>query len=346
MTAVAPRPSATTEEYEATLRRLSEASVHRSFDPFKDISWDHPDFKVDPTDARWVLPAGIDPLGGHPWYREQPLEKQIAIGLWRQANIMKVGLQFENILIRGIMQYVFKSANGSAEFRYLTHEATEECHHTQMFQQGVNAIGADVPGMPRWLRRISPIVPMAAGPFPVAFFIGVLAGEEPIDHTQKQILRNSDNLPPVLSRIMEIHVAEEARHISFAHTYVARNAPRLSRREKFLVSLAFPVIMRLLCDAILKPTKEFRDTFDIPDEVIRELYWDSPESRRFLSDLFGDVRMLAEDSGLMNPTARRVWKALKIDGRPSRFRGEPPVAFHESGAASAGAASARDASAA
>ena len=104
--------------------------------------------------------------------------------------------------------------------------------------------------------------------------------------------------------------------------------------------------MRLLCDAILKPTKEFRDTFDIPDEVIRELYWDSPESRRFLSDLFGDVRMLAEDSGLMNPTARRVWKALKIDGRPSRFRGEPPVAFHESGAESAGAASARDASAA
>ena len=346
MTAIAPRPQASTQEYEATLRRLSEASVHRSFDPFKDISWDHPDFKVDRTDARWVLPAGIDPLGGHPWYRSLPLEKQIAIGLWRQANIMKVGLQFENILIRGIMQYVFKSANGSAEFRYLTHEATEECHHTQMFQQGVNAIGADVPGMPRWLRRISPLIPMAAGPFPVAFFIGVLAGEEPIDHTQKQVLRNSDDLPPVLSRIMEIHVAEEARHISFAHTYVARNALRLSRREKFLVSLAFPVIMRLLCDAILKPTKEFRDTFDIPDEVVKELYWDGPESRRFLSDLFGDVRRLAEDSGLMNPTARRVWKALKIDGRPSRFRGEPPVAFHEFGDAPVGAAPDRDTSAA
>lgn len=329
MTAVAPRPSATTEEYEATLRRLSEASVHRRFDPFVDISWDHPDFQVDRTDPRWILPAGIDPLGGHPWYKAQPIEKQIEIGLWRQANIMKVGLQFENILIRGIMQYVFKAENGSAEFRYLTHEATEECNHTQMFQQGVNVIGADVPGMPRWLRAISPIIPMAAGPLPVAFFIGVLAGEEPIDHTQKQVLRNSDNLPPVLSRIMEIHVAEEARHISFAHTYVARNAPRLSGRSRYMTSLLFPVIMRLLCDAILKPTKEFRDAFDIPDEVVKELYWDGPESRRFLSDLFSDVRMLAEDSGLMNRTSRRLWKALKIDGRPSRFRGEPPVAFSE-----------------
>ena len=36
MTAVAPSPSATTEEYEDTLRRLSHASVHRSFDAFKE----------------------------------------------------------------------------------------------------------------------------------------------------------------------------------------------------------------------------------------------------------------------------------------------------------------------
>ena len=325
----APAPTASKKEYEDTLRRLSQASVDRHFDAFKDIPWDHPDFAVDPEDARWVLPSRIDPLGGHPWYRALPLEKQIAIGQWRQANVMKVGLQFENILIRGIMQYVFKRENGSEEFRYLTHEATEECHHTQMFQQGVNRIGADVPGMPRWIRALSPIIPLAAGPFPVAFFIGVLAGEEPIDHTQKQILRESDSLPPVLARIMQIHVAEEARHISFAHSYVERNAPRLSRSAAFATSLLFPVIMRVLCDSILKPTREFRDAFDIPQEVVDELYWDSPESQQFLSDLFGDVRKLAEESGLMNPVSRRVWKALKIDGRASRYRGEPPVALRD-----------------
>mgnify|MGYP002652195407 CR=1 FL=1 len=72
------------------------------------------------------LPAGLDPLGGHPWYKSQPLEKQIEIGLWRQANIMKVGLQFENILIRGIMQYTALQPNNSPEFRYATHEARGE----------------------------------------------------------------------------------------------------------------------------------------------------------------------------------------------------------------------------
>ena len=85
--------------------------------------------------------------------------------------------------------------------------------------------------------------------------------------------------------------------------------------------------MRVLCDSILKPTKEFREEFGVPREVIDELYWDSPKSREFLSDLFSDVRMLAEQSGLMNPLARRVWRALKIDGRASRYRSEPPVSY-------------------
>lgn len=316
------------EQYAEILRGLSQASVDRHFDAFTDIPWDDPDFQVDPTDERWVLPS-VDPLGSHPWYQALPLERRIEIGLWRQANILKVGLQFENILIRGLMQYVFKTPNGSAEYRYLTHEATEECHHTQMFQQTVNLIGADVPGMPRWLRMVSPILPWAASAFPITFFIGVLAGEEPIDHTQKQVLRSKDDLPPLLTRIMEIHVAEEARHISFAHAYVTRHAPKLGRVDRAIVSVLFPVIMRLLGDAILVPPKEFRKKFDIPESVIKDLYWERPESRVMLSDLFADVRMLAEESGLMTRTSRRVWKWLKIDGRPSRYRSEPPVSFAE-----------------
>ena len=34
----------------------------------------------------------------------------------------------------------------------------------------------------------------------------------------------------------------------------------------------------------------------IPKSVIKDLYWDKPESRKMLRDLFGDVRMLAEDT--------------------------------------------------
>ncbi|MEQ6899855.1 diiron oxygenase [Nocardioides sp. YIM 152588] len=311
--------------YEETLRTLSEASVHQHFDAFLDIDWDDPDHAVDPTDVRWVLPVA-DVLGRTEWYRSLPVAEQVRIGLYRQANVTKVGLQFEQILISGLMNYAFGLKNGSAEFRYATHEATEECHHTQMFQEFVNRSGQKVKGGSLLFHLLAPVLPLAAKVVPVAFFFGVLAGEEPIDHVQKAILRAGDDMHPLLQRIMQIHVAEEARHIGFAHQYIENHAPQLRRIDRFALSLIVPVLMKWLATEILRPSKRAQRAMGIPDDVMKEVYWESPESQKFLRDLFGDVRMLAATTGLMNPAARRVWKALDIDGRPSRFRSEPASA--------------------
>lgn len=309
-------------EYVDLLTTLSEGSVRRNFNPYTDIDWDAPEFAVAPGDERWILPA-TDPMGRHPWYRAQSVEKQIEIGQWRQANIAKVGLQFESILIRGLMNYSFWVPNGSPEYRYCLHEAVEECNHTLMFQEMVNRIGADVPGMPRLLRWLSPLIPLVPGPLPIPFFFGVLAGEEPIDHTQKDVLREGKELHPIMSRVMAIHVAEEARHISFAHEYLRKRLPHLRRGQRLLLSLNVPIIMRVLCQAILVPPRSFFRQFGIPREVRKELFFDSPESRQLLRDVFADVRMLCYDTGLMNPLAKLIWRICKIDGPPSRFRSEP-----------------------
>ena len=308
--------------YVELLQTLSEGSVRRNFNPYLDIDWEAPEFAVVPGDERWVLP-GSDPLGRHAWYRSQPLERRIEIGQWRQANVAKVGLQFESILIRGLLNYAFWLPNGSPEYRYCLHESVEECNHTLMFQEMVNRIGADVPGLPRLLRWLAPLIPLFAGPLPVPFFFGVLAGEEPIDHTQKDVLREGRSLHPIMARVMAIHVAEEARHISFAHEYLRKRLPHLSRQQRFWLSLHVPVMMRVLCQAIVVPPRRFFRQFGIPDEVRRELFFGSPESRRMLQDMFADVRMLCHDTGLMNPAAKLVWRACRIDGPPSRFRSEP-----------------------
>ncbi|MEV7568991.1 diiron oxygenase [Streptomyces tanashiensis] len=310
------------QSYHERLRTLSEASVHIHFDAFTDIDWDHPDFAIDPADPRWVLPAA-DPLGGHPWYQEQPLEVRTRIGLWRYANIVKVGMQFENVLIRGVMDYLFSLRNQDPEFRYLTHEVTEECHHTQMFQEFVNRAGADVPGGRRSFRVLSRFLPLAGSLIPESFFTGVLAGEEPIDHLQKAILRSGDEIHPLMRRLMQIHVAEEARHISFAHEFLRVKVPGYGRARRGALSVAFPVIMRVLGDVIVVPDRKTAETIGVPHWVIKDIFWKSPDGEKMLRDLFSDVRMLAEDIGLMNRASRRIWKALRIDGRPSRHRGEP-----------------------
>jgi len=309
-------------EYVEKLRILSEGSVRRNFNPYTDIDWESAEYAVTANDPRWILPQ-TDPLGRHPWYRAQSQERQIQIGMWRQANVAKVGLHFESILIRGLMEYAFWVPNGSPEYRYCLHEAVEECNHTMMFQEMVNRIGADVPGMPRLLKWLQPLIPLVAGPLPIPFWFGILAGEEPIDHTQKNVLRENKTLHPIMERVMAIHVAEEARHISFAHEYLRKRVPRLPPRQRFWLSLTVPVVMRILCSAIVVPPKAFWREFDIPRRVRKDVFFGSPESRQMLRDMFGDVRMLCDDTGLMNPLAKMIWRMCKIDGKPSRYRSEP-----------------------
>ncbi|MCX5043283.1 diiron oxygenase [Aldersonia sp. NBC_00410] len=309
-------------EYDELLDRLTDGSIHRSFDPYRDIDWESPEFAVVENDRRWILPH-IDPLGAHPWYQALPEDKQIAIGMYRQANVAKVGLQFEQILIGGFMQHISRLPNRSAEFRYATHEVIEECNHTLMFQELVNRTGTDVRGLGPFMRRIAPLLPIAARPFPSIFFMGVLAGEEPIDHIQKSYLRSDGDYHPTLEGVMRIHVAEEARHISFAHEFLRQRVPQHGPFARFVLSLVYPIVLRVLCNAIVVPPPEFWSEFDIPRSVKKDLFWRTKESRATLRSYFGDLRMLGEDIGLMNPVAKLLWKLLKIDGRASRFRSEP-----------------------
>jgi hypothetical protein len=321
-------------DYAANLATLSEASVRRHFNPYTDIDWEAPEFAVTTGDPRWVL-SPTDPLGQHPWYQAQPLDKQIAIGMWRQASSAKISLQLESILIRGLMYYTFWVPNGSPEYRYCLHESIEECNHTMMFQEMVNRIGVDVPGMPRWLRWISPAIPLYAGPLPGTFFFGVLAGELPIHHTQKSMLRERNTLHPIMETVIGIHVAEESRHISFADQFLSKRVPRMTRRSRLVLSLYVPIVMRVLCQAIVVPPGRFFREFEIPRAVRKELYFNAPGSRQALRDTYGDVRMLCEDVGLMNPLALMIWRICKLNGQPSRYRGEPQRGHVPSPAAAA-----------
>ncbi|MFI5497742.1 diiron oxygenase [Nocardia asteroides] len=311
------------EEYREALATLSQGSVDRNFDPYLDIDWDSPELALDPDDVRWVLSPDVDPLGATQWYRDQPLDRQIAIGKWRIANTIKVGAAFESILIRGMMQYIMKLPNGSPEFRYCLHEMTEECNHIQMFQELVNRIGVDVPGMRPMFRALSPLIGVAGGYAHAILFIGILGGEEPIDHYQKAVIREGASMPPMVLRTMEIHIAEEARHISFAGEFLAAHLGRMGKFNRGACSVAFPIAMRWLAGEIMAPPRSFAREFDIPREVIEQAFWKSEHSRRILTGYFGDMRKLADDLGLMNPVARKLWHALGVDGPASRYRSEP-----------------------
>lgn len=307
--------------YSDTLDQLSDASVRTHFEAFVDIPWDEPEFAIDVTDPRWKLPT-TDPLGRHQWYLTLPDADQIRIGLLRQANIAKTGVHVESLLMRGLLQYSVSIPNGSPEFRFCTHEVTEETHHSQMFQEFVNRAGVDVPGAPWWLRGLGHLFPNTTLFFPELFFLGVLVGEEPLDHVQKMVLRSGAELHPLMERILQIHVAEEARHISFAHEFLRERVPHLDPIRRAAISIAFPVLSRMLAEVVAVPSREFIRAAGIPKHVVDEVFWTTADSKEMLSEMFGDVRMLVEELGLMNRLTRPIWKFFGVSGRPSRFRGE------------------------
>jgi hypothetical protein len=300
--------------------------VDQHFEAFRDIAWDAPEMRVEDGDERLIL-TDADEIGRHPWYKALPRERQIDVGIHRYAQIAKVGRQFEQVLIAGVMHHLIDMENNNPEFRYAMHEVTEETHHIQMFQETVNRFGGEVAGASRRFTRLAPLITATGAWFPEAFFVGILAGEEPIDHLQKSIMRAGGS-HPLIDRVMQIHIAEEARHIGFAHQYLKHHVPQLGFVRRQLLGLIYPVIMRRLCDVIMVPSKRARRDMGIPDEVAKEIWWDAPESRKALRDMFTDVRMLADELRLRNPLTRVLWKLMRIDGRPARYRGQPASASH------------------
>jgi hypothetical protein len=292
------------------LERLNRLSVERHADAYADIDWDAADFRIDLADARWEL-WSIDRLADTDWYRAQPPEVRARLGLWRVATAMRVGWEFENILQRGGLAYVYRLRNGAPEFRYLHHEIVEESQHTLMFQEFVNRTGLPVWGMPRPIKRVGEVlvIPMNRW-FPALFFLFVVGGEEPVDHLQRLLLREGGN-PPLVERIMRIHVAEEARHLSFARHYLETEVPTLGWAHKQVLSIAAPVLLGVMARLMLEPSAYMLRKNDVPRAVAREAYR-SPAARGLLSDSVSKIRGLCTELGLVNRVTRPLWRVMGV----------------------------------
>ncbi len=304
--------------YVGVIERLSKASVDKHWEAYADIPWEDPAFQVDKNDPRWILPP-IDRLGATEWYKAQPEHVRAQIGLWRVATTMKIGLQFENLLKRGLLTYAYKLPNGSPEFRYVLHETTEECHHAMMFQEFVNRTDMPIKGMPKALDLIAQIAPHIPRLSTELFFVFVLGGEDPIDYFQRQTVKSDHALHPLQEKIMRIHIAEEARHISFARHYLKHRVPRINPVRRRVLGVASPLILGVMARIMLSPPGAMVRHFGIPKEVIREAYHHEDWTGE-LKNCVAKVRELAAEIGLMNPASKQVWRAVGLWDEPRRGR--------------------------
>jgi hypothetical protein len=299
------------DRFTALVGRLSRQSVVKHFDAYADVDWDHPANAIDPRDPRWELDSGSG-LAGTDWYRALPAETRARIGLHGITSNMKAGLQFENVLKRGLLEYAFRLPDGSPEFRYVYHEVIEEAQHSLMFQEFVNRTGLETPGLPWELRLGSRNVVGLARRFPALFFVFVLGGEDPIDHVQRTVLRSGKDIHPLLERIMRIHVTEEARHLSFARGYLRTNVPKLPAWRRRAMAMQAPLILATEASVMLRPPRHLVRTYGVPDTVLRQAYGPGSQNRQDAKDSLRKVRKLLVELGLVTPAAKRLWQRLGI----------------------------------
>jgi para-aminobenzoate N-oxygenase AurF len=310
---LAPAAAQADENYYKLIRRLSHQSVVKHFDAYADIDWDSPEFAIKPDDPRWEL-GPDDALGATEWYRSQPQPIRARIGLQMFATFMKIGVAFENVLKRGLLDFAGRLPNGAPEFRYCYHEAIEEAQHSLMFQEFVNRSGMDIPGLDGRLDRIgADIIVRLVRRSPELFFIFVLAGEDPIDHVQRQALgKPRSTMHPLLRRIMQIHVTEEARHLSFARHYLRRHVPSMSRLRKAWLSIRVPFILGGAAQMMTQISPQIVREYRIPKTVMNEAYRRNPVHRQHVADSLRKLRELCIELGMVNGVSVILWKVMGI----------------------------------
>jgi hypothetical protein len=296
--------------HDALVRRLSRQSVTKRFDAYADIEWDAAENRIDPADPRWELPE-YSLIGSTGWYRSLPQETRARIGLHLIATFMKAGAQFESMLQRGLLEYALTLPNRCPEYRYAYHEIIEEGQHSLMFQEFVDRSGIDVGSVPallriggRWMARLGSLCPEL-------LFVFAMGGEDPIDHVQRTYLRQ-ERLHPLVRRIMHIHVTEEARHLSFARSYLKTHFRRLGAVRRWVARVAAPLILWVMARPMTRVSAEMVETYGIPARALAEAYDRNPRHRTAVVEALHKTRQLCAEAGILTPRTAGLWRRLGL----------------------------------
>jgi hypothetical protein len=298
------------EPYGDMLARLSARSVSKHSDAYADIDWDAPDHRIAQDDPRFEL-GPDEPLAASEWYRTLSQPARARLGLHLTVSRMRTGIQFENILSRGLLEFAMTRPNGSPEFRYAMHEIIEEGQHSLMFQEFVNRSGLDPDGLHAIELAFARRVPGMGRHSPERFFLHVLAGEAPIDHVQKSMLASTLAPHPLLKRIVQIHITEEARHICFASRFLTETFPTIGAYRATALRIAVPFVVAGTMTSMMRLPQDVVTRHGVPRAVVRE----TQRSQAFRDHVIRSVRpvhSLCVKLGIVTPRTRHVWNWLGL----------------------------------
>jgi len=171
---------------------------------------------------------------------------RIAYSRHETAAMFGAGIWFENALMQIVLRHLTEIDVRDPMHRYLLTEVADECRHSMMFGEFIRRAGTPAYGPTR-----DAVVGQGAGGRAMSY-IAILAIEELLDFANRATMRD-DRLHPVTRQISKLHVLEEARHVSFAKSYLTECWPTLDADERSFVRAVTPDLVAEIVALSLDP---------------------------------------------------------------------------------------------
>jgi len=229
----------------ARARRLVAASQRATFDPFEHVDWTTP---ID--DSAYHLPPELLPLyGTEPWNAMTEAER-IAYSRHETAALCGAGIWFENVLMQVVLRHLAELPVTDPAHRYLLVEVADECRHSAMFGEYIRRAGTPAyrPALPGSVLSDG----AAADERRTMSYLLILAVEELLDSMNRATMKD-ERVHPTSRAMAKLHVLEEARHVSFAKTYVAESWATLDDTARRVVVEAAPLLVSVVADLSVDP---------------------------------------------------------------------------------------------
>jgi len=202
-------------------------------------------WEVPLNDDRPHMPMRYVPTYGTPkWESWEPTDRTSEMRRYC-AELFTGFIWLENTIIHFLVRQAFREPPGSEAHTFLLVEATEECQHSLIFGDYVQACGVTPRGPVRWTKGLALLMRLTATDLEA--MIASLIAELLTDPMNRQ-MAGDDTIHPTLQAIARMHVADEARHIAFAKGQIRAAKPSALRRLRASVRapLAALTITRVL----------------------------------------------------------------------------------------------------
>jgi P-aminobenzoate N-oxygenase AurF len=304
-----PETTATESPLPRTAARASQlvaASQRTTLDPFEYVDWSVP---ID--DSAFHLPPEILPLYGTPaWAAMSPTE-QIAYSRHETAALCGAGIWFENLLMQVLLRHLAELPVTDPAHRFLLVEVADECRHSAMFGEYIRTAGTPAYGP---AMSGSDLADDGSATGRTVSYLLILAVEELLDHMNRSTMRD-ERVHPTSRSMARLHVLEEARHVSFAKSYLAETWDRLDDECRREVAAAAPVLVSVVADLSIDPAVYAELGIANGADIARA----NPAHRALIVAGMAKLTSFLSEVGVIDDDNRAVWAELGLlEERPAR----------------------------